>query len=175
MLQNFVCQLLAPLLYSLPPSHSPPQTNKKGPSCSPSPFPPQFSSSCLLCPLLLGHLLPRLPLLWGKQGPGPNFAESSGKPAQAQSSEIPWRLDPRPSVTSAPHCISAPAARAPREAPPTRCDCNQLSRGRQLCPRHLPSPAPTSTFSFGWENPPLVGCLPPSRPPGSPWRVSAME
>lgn len=137
------------------PFQSPPpkQTNKPAePKLLYFPSPPQLS---LLCPLLSGHLLPRLPLSCRKQCPGPNLAESLGKAAQAESSESHSPLDPRRSVIPTPQRISAPAARAPREAPPTRCDCNQLSQGRQLSPRLLPFspwPPPLSSASGGRDH-----------------------
>lgn len=175
MLQNFACQLWAPLLHSLPLSQSPPnkQIHQKRPNYSTSPFPPQFSCSGLLRPLLSGHLLPRLPPSRRKPSPGPNLADSSGKAAQAESSEIHSPLDPRPSVTSAPQRVSAPAARTPREARRLAATVTNFPRGgsctQGFCP---PPPAATSILSLGWVNPPIVDCPPP---PGCPWRVRVMD
>lgn len=130
--------ILAPLHAPLP--VAPKQTNKpEKAKLLYFPFPPQFSCSGLLCPLLSGHHL-LLPLSCRKQCPGPNWAESSGKAARAESSEMHSPLDPRPSVTSAPQRFSAPAARAPREAPPTRATVTNFPRGGSCTQGFCPPP-----------------------------------
>lgn len=114
-------------------------------------FPPQFSCSCLLCPLLLGHLL---------HGCLSNAENTVLGPTLQSPTEKPRRQKARrrsPQSPCVPQASLPPVTRVPSEAQPAHHDSSQLPQGWR------PNPRPP----FLSQQPPLPIVM-PSPPP--PWR-----
>lgn len=142
-LHKFAYQLSAPLLHSLALPVSPPllpqkRQTGKGPityfTGSLSFFPPQFSCGCLLCPLLLGLLLPRLPLIKQKTVSWAQLCRDKRKSCAGRKLGDSLPPDPRPLVTSLPPWHLCPGQARPRRELANSARLQTTSLGAAVAP-----------------------------------------